>query len=334
MGPNSKGHYSNSSPTSTRPFSEDAEEAIITINFICFVQNANMGHEFPSFTCIVHRKSLLELLPLDKSSESINRDQPVFTELGSIENDIGWFTSSPGSDDSMLDLEYVSDSDESTSEGKMFDGVPWDQWHGEKVTRWFNHPDTAVRWITTTCGTRAVELESRLSLQPNLRRCKHMRVLDFNRLRVARAEHATLSLPILFGDSPNHEDILGEAILEDATVIAQLLNPHMALSGHEIALNRWDLDVEAGDVPTGYVNQSNPKVIRPGNARLVSGPSEITTTVFENKLVSSLPYVECVSADQVSFNYALMDEERVIGLNLDEQESRVTSIDVVQMGLP
>jgi hypothetical protein len=160
-----------------------------------------------------------------------------------------------------------------------------------------------------------------------------MRVLDFNRLRVARAMHATRSAPVA-SENLGHEEEIDEVALGPGE-LARLLNARMLVGGFMAPLERWDLDVQGGDIPTRRLKQMFPKLIQPGYARLTLGPSEIASDVFSNRiLVSSLPYVESVSASEVHFDYALMDEERVIGLKLDDEESRVTSIDVVQMGLP
>ncbi|TFY78348.1 hypothetical protein EWM64_g5658 [Hericium alpestre] len=72
---------------------------------------------------------------------------------------------------------------------------------------------------------------------------------------------------------------------------------------------------------------------RKQRVRVVEGSSVITSSgLFENDLESSLPYCEVRTEGTYRFDGALIDEERILGLKLEDDGVGLKSFDVLMIG--
>jgi hypothetical protein len=291
---------------SNRPFVEAPEETIVIFNMSFHDANPFTRQAIYSCTCIAHRHALLSLLPPDEyivqHFETISRLPSPFCPLEHETSQSPPSSPSALSNDSMPSLAENSD-EEDAEEYCHIHGLSWYEWNGPNVTRWFDSAEVPFRWITTTCGSRYVELGG--ENDQDRARGRHLRVLDFGTYRIRRAVHAIEKLQESPVDlSLHHDDATPELwhIPQTATIYR--------------TYEQWPLNVTQKDSPS-TLKPGSKSSLGPGEACLVVGDSVLQTSVFAGgALTSSLPYIATVSKERYTFDYALIDEERIIGLNV------------------
>jgi hypothetical protein len=170
-------------PIHSRPFHSSASEAIILFNI--YAQHQTLW----TFSLVIHRKSLLALLPpLQDSNYAL-----------SVEASGGQVTPHPGE---MQDESFSGSEDESGV--RHLEPIPWAEW-GPSISRWIKAQDHTARWITSSTGQRLVLIDD-----PTWRVEQPIIVFDFNPRH--RCPHSNTSHELLCAneDGPFEEDVYSE----------------------------------------------------------------------------------------------------------------------------
>ncbi|CAL1712229.1 unnamed protein product [Somion occarium] len=280
---------SKSTVTHQEPFYDSAEDAIIVVNLL--VQNPAIGvfGRIINITVVLHRNALSKLIA----------------------------------------------SPEANSQGSFSTPLPYNEW-GPLVTRWFAANDSSTRWITTTCGQRFVAMPKNGGGQVVVR--------DFGKYATRRA------LVLI----PEDERGSAESRADTQRFIRWRVLPRLPVRDEEEEEEEedaedWEMadedgeeefEVEAFDasrldtyLTSGHSSTFGQEVIlESGNiVRVVTESTSLPVSlgVFKEEVRSSLPFVESVTEEMYDYRAVLVDDKRILGLMLDENDERIISVDII-----
>ncbi|KAF5352993.1 hypothetical protein D9758_007884 [Tetrapyrgos nigripes] len=201
--------------------------------------------------------------------------------------------------------------------------IPWSSW-GPPKTRFlyqsFSGQSSNTDWITTACGQRYIFFHY-------LREGYPMIVLDFNEHTVNRVRDAVCR---------SQEKMLQQNPRFALGYDSSQLELDIPLLGMKVPLSVKGYDGMERQV-VGWSWDPLPKKLGIPDDNVYGGPYRTTNTLlqrvfFSEPVYGNLPYVMFCSEEDYTFDGAMMDDERVLGVKRGDLHEGVSSVDVVWFG--